>query len=376
MQKQHIAVLCGGQSAEHEISLLSAANVIRELDRQRFDVSIIYITKEGRWLLAVNEQHFLQQAQAMHIDTACLTPLVLQPGLSRKPLLNLTTQQPISIDCVFPVLHGVCGEDGTMQGLLRILNVPYVGCGTMSSAICMEKHIIKQLLRHSGIPTLDWVALHHSEKNLFNYADIAKQLAPVMFMKTVTSGSSIGVYKVRNEHDYNAALNEIFNYDNNIIVEKAVTARELEVSVLGNHHIIATPPGEVLVYADFYTYEAKYFDSEASKVVTPAEISDTLSHKLQELAIKAFQAVRGQGMARIDFLVVDEDEIYLNEINSLPGFTNSSMYPKSWAAMGLSYQALLSRLIEIAFEVYDEHKLMRVSIENFVNEQKEQHSAS
>ena len=181
---------------------------------------------------------------------------------------------------------------------------------------------------------------------------------------------------MRSEHEYNAALDEIFNYDDNIIIEKAVTARELEISVLGNHQVTATPPGEVLVYADFYTYEAKYFDAQASKVVTPADVSATLSYTLQELAIKAFHAVRGKGMARIDFLVVSDDEIYLNEINPLPGFTNISMYPKNWAATGLSYQALLSRLIDTAIEAYAEREVIRASIENFVSEQKEQHSAS
>ena len=192
MHKQHIAILCGGQSAEHEVSLLSASNVIRDLDRQRFEVVIVYITKDGRWLLVTDEQNFLQQSQALQVDILNLDQLALQPGSPQTPLLNLTTQQPLAVDCVFPVLHGACGEDGTMQGLLHVLSVPYVGCDTISSAVCMEKHIIKQLLRHSGIPTLDWIALHRSEKNLFSYDQVAEQLAPVVFMKTVASGSSIG----------------------------------------------------------------------------------------------------------------------------------------------------------------------------------------
>lgn len=376
MQKQHVAVLCGGQSVEHEVSLLSASNVVRDLDRQRFEITVIYITKKGHWLLVDDEQRFIEQAQALHIDTTGLDTLMLVPGSPLSPLLNLRTQQTVAIDCVFPVLHGACGEDGTMQGLLQILNVPYVGCDTVSSAVCMEKHIIKQLLRHAGIPTLDWISLHRSEKNRFTYAEVVEQLAPVFFMKTVTSGSSIGVYKIRNEDEYTDALNSIFNYDENIIIEKGVTARELEVSVLGNHQVTATPPGEVIVYADFYTYEAKYFDAEGSKVVSPAEVTETLSTKLQELAIKAFRAVRGKGMARVDFLVVNEDEIYLNEINTLPGFTNISMYPKNWVASGLSYKALLSRLIDTGLEAHAEREHMRSSIESFVIEQKEQHSAS
>jgi D-alanine-D-alanine ligase len=375
MKKQTIAILCGGQSAEHEVSLLSASNVIRDLDAERFEKIIVYITKNGRWLLVDDQVAFLEQAKNRVSDTSSLQQVVLQPGMPTKPLINLESGQAISVDCVFPVLHGACGEDGTMQGLLQILNVPYVGCDTISSAVCMEKHIIKQLLRHAGIPTLDWIALHRSEKDLLSYKQVAQQLGSVIFMKTVASGSSIGVYKVRNEKEYEDALAVIFNYDDNIIIEKGVTARELEVSVLGNNDIATTAPGEVLVYADFYTYEAKYFDPAASKVVTPAEVSDELSEQLQAYAAKAFRALRCKGMARIDFLVVGEDEIYLNEINPLPGFTNISMYPKSWAASGVSYKDLLSRLVEVAYEAHASREQIQHSIENFVMVKKEQQSA-
>lgn len=375
MEKQQIAVLCGGQSVEHEVSLLSASNVIRDLDRQRFDVIIIYIAKDGQWFRAVDEKLFLQQAQAMRIDTSTLTALVLVPGHDKTPFKEVLSQQAIPVDCVFPVLHGACGEDGTLQGLLEILNVAYVGCDTAGSAVCMDKHLSKQLLRHAGIPVLDWISLHRSEQHQFSFAEIQQQLAPVVFMKTVTSGSSIGVYKVRDETEYKETMAEIFDFDDNIIIEPAVTARELEVSVLGNQQLTATPPGEVLVFADFYTYEAKYFDPEASRTVAPAEASAALSARLQELALKAFRAVRGKGLARIDFLVVSDDEIYLNEINTMPGFTNISMYPKNWLAAGLSYKALLSRLIDNAFEVHANQQLIHANIKNYVRQQRERHSA-
>lgn len=375
MKQQTIAILCGGQSTEHEVSLLSASNVIRDLDRERFALVIVYITKQGHWLLVRDQDVFLHQAKAMKIDTNTLSPLVLQPGTPQTPFFESKTGQAIAVDCVFPVLHGACGEDGTMQGLLQILNVPFVGCDMLSSAVCMDKHVAKQLLRHVGIATLDWIALHRSEAHALSYADVSAQLAPVFFMKTVNSGSSLGVYKVRNEAEYQAALKVIFDLDDNIIIEKAVVARELEISVLGNNTIATTAPGEVIVFADFYTYEAKYFDDQASKVVTPAEVSRALSARLQEIGTKAYRALRCKGMARIDFLVVSDDEVYLNEINTLPGFTNISMYPKNWLATGLSYPELLSRLIDLAFEAHTARAKICQGIEHFVDEKREQHSA-
>lgn len=375
MKTQNIAILCGGQSAEHEVSLLSASNIARDLDATRFNKIIIYITKSGRWLLVTDHQLFLQQAKNRRIETSGLSPILLQPGVPDEPLVDQATGKSIAIDCVFPVLHGASGEDGTMQGLLQILNVPFVGCDTISSAVCMEKHIVKQLLRHAGIPTLDWIALHRNEKSLFTYAQIKAQLGSTVFMKTVNSGSSIGVYKVRNEQEYIDALDVIFNYDDNIIIEKGVSARELEVSVLGNEDIATTAPGEVLVYADFYTYEAKYFDVAGSKVVTPAEVSDKLNERLQSLAAKAFSVLRCKGMARVDFLVVNDDDVYLNEINTLPGFTDISMYPKNWQVSGLDYKSLLSRLIDMAYNAYASRVAIQQAAENFVTQKKEQQSA-
>jgi D-alanine-D-alanine ligase len=375
MTKQNIAILCGGQSVEHDVSLMSASNVIRDLDEARFNKVIIYIARDGKWLLADDVQNFISQAQQMKIDSDNFPQLLLQPGDAGHPIVNMRTGTPIAIDCVFPVLHGALGEDGTMQGLLQMLNVPFVGCDAISSGVCMEKHINKQLLRHANIPTLDWISLHRSEKGLFTWDQVVEQLAPTVFIKTVSSGSSIGVYKVRNEDEYQAALDVIFDYDDNIIIETGVNARELEISVLGNHEVVTTPPGEVLVYADFYTYEAKYFDDKASEVVTPANVSEALSLRLQELAVKAFRALRCKGMARIDFLAVSDEEVYLNEVNPLPGFTNISMYPKNWAAAGLDYTALLSKLVETALQAHVAREHIRLGVERFVTQKREEQSA-
>lgn len=366
MLKKNIAIVCGGQSVEHNVSLLSASNVIRDLDEKKFNKIVIYITTHGQWFLAKDTPAFIVQAEHMKVDTASLDLLMVQPGNTEAPLMNSRTKELIFVDCFFPVLHGALGEDGTMQGFFEILNVPYVGCGCLGSAISMEKHVAKQLFRQSGIPTLDWVSIHVSEKNKYTYSELSMTLGAVFFMKTVRSGSSIGVIKVRNETEYLEALKTIFDFDNMIIIEKGVIARELEVSILGNDDLRATPPGEVIVYDDFYTYEAKYFNPNGSSTKTPAEVSSELSEKLQNLAIKAAKAIGCYGMARVDFLAVSDDEIYLNEVNTLPGFTNISMYPKNWLAQGMTYAELLSQLIDLAFNAFSDKRRIQLNYEKFV----------
>lgn len=373
--KKQIAILCGGQSAEHAVSLLSTANVVRDLDTKLFDKLIIYVSRTGQWYLVDDAENFCVQAQKMHIDTKTLMPLSLQPGNADYPLINQVTQQSLHVDCFFPVLHGSKGEDGAMQGLFEILNVAYVGCNTVSSAMCMEKHITKQILRHAGIPTLDWLTLHVSQKNQLSYADVAAQFGQTFFVKTVSSGSSIGVNKVVNAQSYQEALEDCFHFDNDVIIEPAVKAREIEVSVLGNMSPQVTPPGEVIVYDDFYTYEAKYFNPSASEVVTPADVSDVVSQQCQLLAKKAFQALRCSGLARVDFFAVSDHEVYLNEINTLPGFTHISMYAKNWLAAGLSYADLLTRLIELAFERHTNRQNIHNHYAQFITQQREKSGA-
>lgn len=373
--KKNIAIVCGGQGVEHNVSLLSASNVIRDLDETKFNKTIIYITTEGQWLLAQDIPCFIQQAEKMCIETETLDVLMLLPGQAKTPLMNNRTREVLHVDCFFPVLHGMYGEDGTMQGLFEILDVPYVGCGCLASAISMEKNICKQLLRQAGIPTIDWVTVHVTEKNKYTYAELSEQLTPVFFMKTVRSGSSIGVVKVRNEVEYIEALETIFDFDNTIIIERGVTARELEISLLGYQDLRTTPPGEVLVYDDFYTYEAKYFNPKGSSTQTPARVSPYLSQQLQALTVQAAKAIGCFGMARVDFLVVSDDEIYLNEFNPLPGFTNISMYPKNWLAQGMSYQDLLLQLIELAFEVFADKKRIQLNYQKFVARKQEQYYA-
>lgn len=373
--KKNIAILCGGQGVEHNVSLLSASNVIRDLDETKFNKIVIYITTEGQWLLAQDISCFIQQAEKMRIDIETLDLLMLLPGHAKTPLVNNRTREAVQVDCFFPILHGMYGEDGTMQGLLEILDVPYVGCGCLGSAISMEKNICKQLLRQAGIPTIDWVTVHVTEKNTYTYSKLSEQLAPVFFMKTVRSGSSIGVVKVRNEAEYIQALETIFDLDNTIIIERGVTARELEVSLLGYHDLRTTPPGEVLVYDDFYTYEAKYFNPNGSSTQTPAHVSSQLSQTLQELTVQAAKVIGCFGMARVDFLVVSDDEVYLNEFNPLPGFTNISMYPKNWLTQGMSYPELLSQLIELALEVFADKKRIQLNYQKFVASKQEQYHA-
>ncbi len=373
--KKQIAILCGGQSAEHAVSLLSAANVVRDLDAAQFDKVIIYVSRTGHWFLVDDADYFCVQAQKMHIDTKALALLSLQPGNSDYPLLNQVTQKPLHVDCFFPVLHGAKGEDGAMQGLFDVLNIAYVGCNTLSSAMCMDKHITKQILRYAGIPTLDWLNLHVSQKNQLSYDDVATQFGEAFFVKTVSSGSSIGVNKVTNAQMYQEALDDCFHFDTDVIIEPAVNARELEVSVLGNISVRSTPPGEVIVHDSFYTYEAKYFDPNAAEVVVSAKVTDTVSQQCQLLAKKAFQALRCSGLARVDFFVVSDHEVYLNEINTLPGFTNVSMYAKNWLAAGLSYADLLTDLIDLAFERHASRQNIHNHYAQFIAKQREKSGA-
>lgn len=373
--KKNIAIVCGGQNTEHNISLLSASNVIAELNHDKFNAVIIYITREGQWLLASNQADFIQQASQMYINVEGLASLYIQPGFSKSPFVNQKTGEPIKIDCFFPVLHGFLGEDGTIQGLFELLKVPYVGCGTLSSAIGMEKDFAKQLCRRAGIETLDWLVMHYSEKDKYTYTQITEQLSSVVFIKTVSSGSSIGVFKVRNESEYKAAMDIIFDLDDKIIIEKAVVARELEISVIGNNQLESSGPSEAIAHDDFYTYETKYFKPEALEIIIPAPTSEILKNRLHALALQIYRALSCHGFARIDFLVVSEDEIYLNEVNTLPGFTASSAFPKMWTVAGLAYPDLLTKLIELSFESDQRKKSLSLNHEKFVNTKSEKQSA-
>lgn len=344
-----VLVLCGGQSTEHDISLLSAKNVIENLDTKKYHVSVAKIEQDGTWYYFKTAQDFFSHSQSHLIK--------ITPGEKNPFSID---GQALKVDCVFLVLHGTNGEDGTMQGLLELLQIPYVGAETLGSAIAMDKDISKRLMRAAGISVVDWKLLRKSDASI-SYAEIKKELSELLFVKPNSLGSSVGTSKVTDENSFYAAIQEAFRFDEYILIEKAIVGREIECSVLGNENPTASLPGEIINHTEFYTYDAKYIDDDAATVKTPADLSSELISQFQATAIKAFHTLRCCGMARVDFFLDKNNKLYVNEINTIPGFTNISMYPKNWEASGLKYSALLDELIALGIKRFEFKKsLVRV----------------
>lgn len=351
-----LGVLFGGRSGEHEVSLTSAASVIKALDPAKYEVVPIGITREGHWRLGSGALKLLPEV----LEAG--QPVVPSADPSGPKLIPLDSSasppdsQP-AIDVVFPVLHGTFGEDGTVQGLLELADVPYVGAGVLASAAGMDKDVMKRLFRDLGLPVVPWVLVRREdwERDPAQvHKGIENRLRYPLFVKPANLGSSVGISKVRRARELPTALSLAAQYDRKILVEKSVNAREIECSVLGNDNPQASVPGEVVPVNEFYDYEAKYV-KEGSELIVPAKLSARQTKRVQELAIGAFKAIDCAGMARVDFLLDRRTgKIYVNEINTIPGFTPISMYPKLWEASGLPYPKLLDRLIELALERHRE----------------------
>lgn len=363
--KQTVAVLFGGQSGEHEVSLVSAAAVMGALDPERYEVLPVGITKDGRWvagpgahsaLVATADSALLPTSFARSEDVAP-QPAEDVLALARREQGELRPTAarilPPEIDVVFPVLHGPMGEDGTVQGLLELAGVPYVGCGVAASAVGMDKALMKAAFAAAGLPVLPWMLVRRAELETAPeavYARVEASLPYPVFVKPANMGSSVGVGKAKDRAGLAAAIAEAARYDRRIVVEQGVPAREIEISVLGNEAPEASVPGEIVPSGEWYDYAAKYLDG-ASETLIPAPIDAVLAERVRELALRAFLAVDGAGLARVDFLLDKETgELWLNEVNTMPGFTPISMYAKMWAASGLEYPRLLDRLIELALE--------------------------
>jgi D-alanine-D-alanine ligase len=379
MKKIRVGVLFGGRSGEHEVSLLSAASVIQAIDKSKFEVIPIGITKEGKWLTSAHAERLLSGktddhhlragdpeatpgAALLAKGEAVLVPPV--PSADHSAIVPFETDaaghhaSSIDVDVIFPVLHGTFGEDGTIQGLFELANIPYVGAGVLGSAAGMDKDVMKSLFKVAGLPIVKHVAVLRSAwerdpKKVKKLVE-AKLKYPV-FVKPANLGSSVGISKAHDGKELGPAMDEAAKFDRKIVIEQGVggkkrKAREIECSVLGNDDPKASVAGEIVPMKEFYDYAAKYLDP-GSALQIPAKISKGLQKQVQELAIRAFQAVDCSGLARVDFLLDPANEkLYVNEINTMPGFTSISMYPKLWEASGLSYSALITRLIELAQE--------------------------
>lgn len=359
--KLKVGILFGGKSAEHEVSLQSAKNVADAIDRNKYDVALIGINKSGDWLLP-DQSHFLLNAadpKLIQLNSENQESVALVPQ-SGGDLSNLSGGGVhSSIDVVFPILHGPFGEDGTVQGLLKLAGVPFVGSGVIGSAAGMDKDVMKRLLRDAGIPIAR--SLTFRQGDVLDFEAISSEIGLPLFIKPANMGSSVGVHKVSDGSTFDAAVRDAFAYDTKILIEEFVDGRELECAVLGNLRPETSVVGEIKPTHDFYSYEAKYIDEHGAGLEIPAQIPDAISDRIRDLAVRTFQALECEGLGRVDCFLKSDGEIIVNEINTMPGFTQISMYPRLWEASGLSYPDLIDRLIELGLERFERERKLKTS---------------
>jgi len=351
MSRQRIAIIFGGVSHEHEISLISANNIIASLDLTKYEPFLISIDRSGTWHKR-DLSHYLDNAHKA--DTVCLSGTkeemaihITSQGLS---FISLDTYQRYPVDIVFPILHGKGGEDGTLQGLLQLAQVPFVGTPLLGSAIGMDKEITKRLLREANIRTAKSITLHAHNKYTYSYAKIVSILGSPFFLKSAHAGSSIGVHKIFHQEAFASALEDAFIYGKKVLCEEYIQGREIECAVLGNEHPIASLPGEIVPHHEFYSYASKYLDPQGASLLCPAQLPPDVIKEVQELSLSVFQCLECEGMARVDFFLSSSGELLVNEVNTIPGFTAISMYPNLWNHSQLSMTQLIDRLITLAFE--------------------------
>lgn len=359
--KLRVAILYGGRSAEHEISLQSARNIVEAMDKKKYDPVLIGIDKDGRWFLDEDARLLHDKAMTRVQPRRESNALALIPG-EPDELITATGRRRVGrLDVVFPVLHGPFGEDGTVQGLLKLANVPFVGAGVLGSAVGMDKDVMKRLLRDARVPIAKFAAFERGSKSRLDFAKTRRNLGSPLFIKPANLGSSVGISKARNKREFDRAVAEAFRYDNKILVEEYIQGREIECSVLGNEDPIASLPGEIVTPHEFYSYEAKYIDEKGAMLKIPASLPGRVAKKIQELSVKAFKALCCEGMARVDFFLRGNREVFVNEINTIPGFTRISMYPKLWAASGISPTELIDRLIRLGMERFKKERDLKTS---------------
>lgn len=370
-KKIRVGLIFGGRSGEHEVSLASAVSVYNALDKSRYEVTLIAIDKDGRWLLP-DVKHLLAQAENPMLvklsKTSDAYGLVPYPNAKQIMPVDSTPPPVNAVDVMLPILHGTYGEDGTIQGLLELAQIPYVASGVLGSAIGMDKDVSSRLLNQAGIATVTTICLRKSAwvKNPRSVEEsLTSRFKFPFFVKPANAGSSVGVHKIKSADDLRAGLEDAFSFDLKVLVQKGVNARELEVAVLGNDDPKASIVGEIVPKHEFYSYEAKYIDENGAELRIPAEnLAPEMAERCRKWACEAFKALELRGMARVDFFLDrDTNELFLNEVNTIPGFTKISMYPKLWEASGIGYSQLLDRLIELALEHHGEKAKLRTEYE-------------
>jgi D-alanine-D-alanine ligase len=344
MAKTKVAILYGGRSVEHGVSINSAKNISEYIDKSKFETFLIGISMQGKWYLTPTVSKEIEKGIPLHLN--------LDP---QKPYFFTEDGKGNLVDVVFPVLHGTDGEDGSIQGLLQALELPMVGTGVLGSAMSMSKIVTKRLLQEAGIPVTRFKAITYYQKDSLTFVALEKEFGLPFMVKAASLGSSVGVSKVKSEADFKSAMDEAFRYDHSVLIEEYVKGREIECAILGNFPPAASLPGEIVINPkyEFYTFDAKYVDGEAVQIKVPAQLDSTIAEKIRTLSVQAYQALHCEDFSRIDLFLSDEGNIYVNEINTIPGFTNSSMYPMMWKEHGISFSELITKLIELSLERFN-----------------------
>lgn len=350
-KKIRVGIIFGGKSAEHEVSIQSAKNIVSALNKDKYETVLIYIGKNGQWFLNDSPKALLESS----IKDTPESNKFLQKSFS-----ITDTNSSKNIDVIFPVLHGTFGEDGTIQGLLKLMNLPFVGPSVLASAVGMDKDVCKRLLQQAKIPIAKFISFRIGE--IIEFKKVKTKLGLPLFIKPANLGSSIGISKVKNEEEFDRGVKEAFEYDNKILIEEFIKGREIECAVLGNENPIASVPGEVIPTHEFYSYDAKYLDENGAVLKIPADLPKLLTKKIQDLAVKTYKTLCAEGMSRVDMFLTEKGQVYINEINTIPGFTKISMYPKLFEASGISYSDLLDKLIILALERFSKEKMLKTSL--------------
>jgi D-alanine-D-alanine ligase len=356
--KSRVMLLFGGQSAEHEVSVSSAVNVSRALRRAGYDLCLVYVSRRGFWH-HVEDMDLLSDMGELEREGS-FDIVVLTRGVEGVRLTRADTCKPLQvIDVAFPILHGPYGEDGTVQGLLKLLDLPFVGAGVTGSAVGMDKDIMNRLLRDGGVPIPAFLVFDESTRDRIDYERVIQELGSPLFVKPANLGSSVGIGVADDREAFQASVDRAFRFDRKIVIEECVRGREIECSVLGNERPVVSLPGEVVPRHRFYSYKAKYVDDRGADLVIPAVLDDATVRRVQELALRSFSVLCCEGLARVDLFVRENGEVLVNEINTLPGFTDISMYPKLWEASGIAQHELVDQLVHLALARAERERILQ-----------------
>jgi D-alanine-D-alanine ligase len=345
-----VAVIFGGKSAEHKVSLRSAKNIVAALSRDKYEPVLIGIDNDGQWHYHGDAMQLLHSDDPSKIEMNAVMPIILSQNSDHHSVVSNTGEIINSIDVIFPVLHGTYGEDGAIQGFAKLANLPCVGPGILGSAVGMDKDVMKRLLRDAGIGIADFVTARSANRREFEYSNVSKRLGTTLFVKPANMGSSVGISKVVSESDFDKALDLAFQFDNKVIIEEQIVGREIECSVLGNEHPRVSIPGEIIPVDGFYSYERKYLDEHGAALEIPAKLTEAQIKSIQDIALQTYICLELEGMSRVDVFLKENDEIIVNEVNTLPGFTEISMYPSLWEHDGKTIEMLVDELIQLAIK--------------------------